>query len=217
MRKKAILLTFMIIVCAALIYFVKGFEENRIEKQQVNTSSQEQVSKQEQNADIKKEIDSVNDEVKSNTDEVNSSNTTSPANVKPDNNNVSGQQTKAPSTNKDNKQQTKVTPVEVPNLVISDTVSGKNILSKKVSYNGVTAAQATIEALKAAKLSYKTSTFGDSIYFSSINGIKERSAGASSGWCYFINGKKLSVSSGSYKLNKDDKLEWKFLKDGISN
>lgn len=217
MRKKAILLTFMIIVCATVIYFVKGFEESRIEKQQVNASDQEQVSKKEENADMKKETVSANNEAKSNTNDVNSSNTTSSTNVKPDNNNNISQQTKATNTNKDTKPQTKVTPVEVPNLIISDTVSGKNILTKKVCYNGMTAAQATIDALKAAKISYKTSTFGDSIYFSSIDGIKERSAGASSGWCYFINGKKLSVGAGNYKLNKDDKLEWKFLKDGISN
>jgi hypothetical protein len=71
--------------------------------------------------------------------------------------------------------------------------------------------------LEVAKISYKIASFGNSVYFSSINGIRERSAGASSGWCYYINGKKLGIGAGDYKLNQNDKLEWKFLKDGLSN
>lgn len=115
------------------------------------------------------------------------------------------------------KQEKEVTPVEVPNFVITDSTSGKVILSKRINFNGETAAQATTAALDASQISYKTTVFGSSIYFSSISGIRERSVGASSGWCYFINGKKMTVGSGDYKLNPNDKLEWRFLKDGLSD
>jgi hypothetical protein len=50
-----------------------------------------------------------------------------------------------------------------------------------------------------------------------INGIKERSNGPLSGWCYYVNGTRPSVSSGRYKLKSEDKVEWKYLKDGLKN
>jgi hypothetical protein len=115
------------------------------------------------------------------------------------------------------KQEKEAQPAEVSNFVITDSISGKVILSKRISFNGETAAQATTAALDDSQISYKTVVFGSSIYFSSISGIRERSAGASSGWCYFINGKKMTVGAGDYKLNQNDKLEWKFLKDGLSD
>jgi hypothetical protein len=114
------------------------------------------------------------------------------------------------------KQEKAPEPVEEPNLIITDTISGKVILSKRISFNGESAAKITTAALDAAQINYKTAVFGGAVYFSSINGVRERSAGASSGWCYFVNGKKLAVGSGDYKLNTNDKLEWKFLKDGLS-
>lgn len=106
---------------------------------------------------------------------------------------------------------------EKPNITIVNTISGNVILSKFETFNGETVANITIKVLRENNIPCDPKGFGSSIYFSSINGIKERSDGAASGWCYFINGKKPSVGAGSYKLNKDDVLEWRFLKDGISN
>jgi hypothetical protein len=51
---------------------------------------------------------------------------------------------------------------------------------------------------------FDTDGIGNSIYFKSIKGINAKGL---SGWCYYVNGKKLSIGSGSYKLKKEDKLE----------
>lgn len=103
---------------------------------------------------------------------------------------------------------------EDPNIFIIDEVNGKQILSCYLNIEGKNAANVTIEALTSNGISYKVDS---SMYFSSIAGLKERSAGKASGWCYYVNGVKPGVGAGSYVLKKGDKVTWKFLKDGINN
>jgi hypothetical protein len=210
MKRKGVLIILMLLVSTALVFVSKGLQKNEVLKQETVVESKVQSSQQEENkAEVKAET--LKENPKPSSENSTTSNVESSINVKSDNTVKNNNETpKAPDT-------TKATPVQAPNIIITDTVSGKLILSKAIIYNGETAAEATSKALDAAKITYKISIFGDKVYFSSINGIKERSAGASSGWCYYINGKKLSLGAGSYKLNKEDKLEWKFLKDGVTN
>lgn len=102
------------------------------------------------------------------------------------------------------------------NLYIKDEVSGKIIVEGYCNFEGRSVADATIEILDKNSISYKTVGNGENVYFSSINEIRERSEGALSGWCYYVNGGKPSVSAGTYKLKKGDKIEWRFKKDAVS-
>lgn len=219
MKRKGVIIIFMLLISTALIFFTKGLQNNQILKQETNKTTIVQSSQTEEDkAEVKTEPEKVKEDLKSSTENSNASNVESSKNVKSDNTVKSNNETlKAVDTTKVTKQEPKATPVQAPNIIITDTVSGKVILSKTIAYNGETVAEVTTKALDGSKITYRTSIFGDKVYFSSINGIKERSAGASSGWCYYINGNKLSLGAGSYKLNKEDKLEWKFLKDGVSN
>jgi hypothetical protein len=219
MKRKGVLIAFMFLISTALIFFSKGLQNNEISKQKTDKGAIVQSSQPEKDkAKVEAESETVKEDLKSSTENSTASNVESSKNVKSDNTVKSNNETlKAADTTKVTKPEPKATPVQAPNIIITDTVSGKVILSKVIIYNGETAAEATSKALDAAKITYKISIFGDKVYFSSINGIKERSAGASSGWCYYINGNKVSLGAGSYKLNKEDKLEWKFLKDGVTN
>jgi hypothetical protein len=219
MKRKGVLIAFMLLISTALIFFSKGLQNKEISKQETDMGAIVQSSLPgEDKAKVETMTETVKEDLKSSTENSDASNVDSSINVKSDNTVKSNNETpKAVDTTKVTKQEPKANPVQAPNIIITDTVSGKVILSKAIIYNGETAAEATSKALDAAKITYKISIFGDKVYFSSISGIKERSAGASSGWCYYINGKKLSLGAGSYKLNKEDKLEWKFLKDGVTN
>lgn len=100
------------------------------------------------------------------------------------------------------------------NFTVYDSVSNTYKTSSYVKINsGDTVSQVTIKALNG---NCRATGSSGNVYFSSIMGISERSAGALSGWCFFVNGKKPGISSGSYKLQPSDKLVWKFLKDGTA-
>lgn len=211
MKRKLVLIILVLLVSTGLIFLSKGLQKQEapIQEARANTTDQQ--------IQIDSSIDENKEETKNTSEGSNVSITTDSQDNKPESTSKTSNETqKTTETVKNTKPQPKAVPVQVPNLTITDSISGKAILSKTAVYNGETVAQATIKALDSAKMSYKASTFGDAVYFSSINGLRERSAGPSSGWCYYINGRKLSVGAGSYKLNKDDKLEWKFLKDGVS-
>jgi hypothetical protein len=217
MKRRGITFLIMILVSAILIFAAKNMQKSELAKHDASIENPTQTTQQlEDRADSSKDSDELIEEEKSSETNPSSVNT---AEAPKSNNEASkpAEVSKPAETSKTVKPQPKPTAVETPNMIITDTISSKVILSKKVEYNGETVAEATTKALNASKISYKTSTFGGAVYFSSIGGIRERSAGASSGWCYYVNGKKLSVGAGSYKLNKGDKLEWKFLKDGVSN
>lgn len=211
MRRKAILIIFMLLVSTGLIFLSKGLQNHKAPEQEAAINSPALAVQQDSStAEVKEEI-------KSTPESSNASTINAPQADKTEGNaNSSSVTQKTEDSNKNTKLKTKTTPVQAPNLIITDSISGKIILSTAVAYNGATVAQETIKALDSAKISYKVSTFGDEVYFSSINGLRERSAGPSSGWCYFVNGEKLSVGAGGYNLKKGDKLEWKFLKDGVS-
>lgn len=101
------------------------------------------------------------------------------------------------------------------NFMVYDSVSNTYKASLYVKFNdGDTVSEVTIKALNG---NCRATGSGGNMYFSKIMGISEKSAGALSGWCYFVNGKKAGISSGSYKLQSGDKLVWKFLKDGLSD
>ena len=108
-------------------------------------------------------------------------------------------------------------PKKQPNFIVKDDISGKTILSIYVSTANKTVAQVTFSELDRNKISYKASGRAEVVYFTMIAGLKARDAGPLSGWCYYVNGTKSSVSCGAYKLKAGDVVSWKYLEDGVNN
>ena len=214
MRKKTILIILMMIISIGAIMLGKSFQNSANTKEQISQNNNIQAAPIEEN----KQSDKVEDNNQK-TDNNASSQSSSVKSNNEDSKSTEQQKTAKTVTDstKNKKTDQQKTVEKKPNLIITDTISGKQVFAKAVTFNGETAAQATKKALDGAKISYKVSGFGETIYFSSINGLRERGAGAASGWCFYVNGKKLSISSGAYKLNKDDILEWKYLKDGVAD
>ena len=104
-----------------------------------------------------------------------------------------------------------------PNFIVKDDISGKIILSINISTENKTVGEITLRELDNNDISYKASGRGEAVYVTMINNLKVREYGAFSGWCYYVNGSKPSVSCGAYKLKSGDIVEWKYLKDGVNN
>lgn len=105
-------------------------------------------------------------------------------------------------------------PVGSNNFQVYDSVRGIYLTSLSVEFSqGDSVAAATMKALEG---NFRASGSGDSIYFSRILGVAEKSAGPLSGWNYYVNGQKPSVSAGAYHLKEGDVILWKFLEDGVN-
>ena len=108
-------------------------------------------------------------------------------------------------------------PKKEPNFIVKDDISGKTILSIYVSTENKTVAQVTFSGLDKNSISYKATGRAEVVYFTMIDSLKARDAGPLSGWCYYVNGTKSSVSCGAYKLKPGDVVLWKYLEDGVNN
>lgn len=240
MKKKGILILIMIICCVALIFFV-GRMQNKYVYQgtQENSakSSETVLNKSEGSNNIKQEEKNdtpVNTEVKEKSEPKNtavqSTESEKKLEVQKDTQATQSTQTKENSKSStkegtDTKQSTQgvnTAPVkapekaELPNFYIKDTTNGHLILSCAFEVAGKTVGEVTTTVLDQKGISYRAKGSGGSIYFSAINGIKERDKGPASGWCYYVNGGKVAVSAGSYKLKAGDMVEWRYLQDGLN-
>lgn len=212
MKKKLSLILLMCIVSAVLIVIVRNFQESN--KAKVELATQDSLAQQNNTADNVDKTEKTSADASIAT----SKNTNQVSQQTSSNNTTNNSASSKPVANTTTNTNVQVKQTAQPdNITIMDTISGKTIIAKAVEINGLSAADATIKLLNSANISYKTSGFGDTIYFSSIKGLRERGEGALSGWCFYVNGKKPSIGAGAYKLNKDDKLEWKYLKDGSTN
>ena len=108
-------------------------------------------------------------------------------------------------------------PKKEPNFTVKDDISGKTILSIYVSTENKTVAQVTFSELDKNSISYKATGRSEVVYFTMIDSLKARDKGPLSGWCYYVNGTKSSVSCGAYKLKPGDVVLWKYLEDGVNN
>lgn len=171
----------------------KNKEEMKEEKSGGETSKVEEVKKEPEKA----KADDNKDKIQKETPKVENKTSTPPE-----------------KTSKDEKKDN-VTPEkkEEPNIIVVNNITGEVLASGFVAIEGITAEQATLQLLQSKKISY----MANSGYFSSIAGLKERSAGKASGWCYYVNDNKPGVGAAGYVLKKGDKLAWKFLKDGVNN
>lgn len=104
------------------------------------------------------------------------------------------------------------------NFRIFNTINGKVIMEKNIDFNGKTLDEVTCKLLNEAGIKYINEGEGGSTsYFYSIAGLTEKKSGGLSGWCFYVNEKKIGIGAGSYKCNKGDKVEWKYLTDALNN
>lgn len=219
MKKKLIISVFVVAICAVLIAAVGKLQKGS-DNTDITGSSKTKISESDKaastagaNSSPSKVSDSNKKSVQNSTSSASKqSSTKNTENSKNNNVSVSSNQT---SNSKIQTQ--KPAPSLKPNFIVVNTITGKTILSIHVNFSGESAANATMKALDANGISYRASGMGSSIYFSAIDGLKERDAGAASGWCYYINGSKLGVSVGKASVGPNDKIEWKFLKDGTTD
>lgn len=193
-------------------------KDNKEEK--VNESDKEDKKTVEQNTnESKEEVNTENE----NSQQSNSKKDTSlnnSGNVSNNNFSSNGSSNNNSSSEKNNNEEIKKEEnkeEEKPKFIVNiniKMVDNTIFSSQIVLENEVTA----FEALKyycennSIQIGYTGS--GQFIYVSSINGIKEKSEGPSSGWMYKVNGTFPNVSAGKYKLSSNDTLEWVFTKDG---
>lgn len=188
-------------------------KDNKEEK--VNESDKEDKKTVEENTnESKEEVNTANENSQQSNSKKDTSinNSGNVSNNNSSNNNSSSEKNNNEEIKKEeNKEEEK--PKFIVNInikMVDDTIfSSQIVLEKEVT---------AFEALKyycennSIQIGYTGS--GQFVYVSSINGIKEKSEGPSSGWMYKVNGTFPDVSAGKYKLSSNDTLEWVFTKDG---
>lgn len=220
MKKKIILMAFVLLISMSSIFIF-----NKIHQKNLYASSGESISQANEEDKSKDDNKQENKEEKtdgeaSKVEEAKKE----PEKVKADENKDKIQKETLKAENKtstspgkasNNEKKDNVTSEkkEEPNIIVINGTTGEVLASGFMNIEGITTEQATLQLLQSKKIPYMV----NSGYFSSIAGLKERSAGKASGWCYYVNDNKSGVGAASYVLKKGDKLVWKFLKDGINN
>lgn len=78
-------------------------------------------------------------------------------------------------------------------------------------HEGMTAFDLLLRAEKPARLRIDYHTvFGGTCYVSSINDLREFSAGGESGWIVLVNGEFIDRSASAYVLSPGDVVEWRY-------
>ena len=106
---------------------------------------------------------------------------------------------------------------EEANFSIVDHEDSSKNYSSHETLAGMSVAYITISVLKRQGIYIQYTSSITGIYVSDINHQQEKSKGPSSGWVYYVNGKKARVGSSGYKLNAGDRVEWQFWADAINN
>ena len=193
-------------------------KDNKEEK--VNESDKEDKKTVEQNTnESKEEVNTENE----NSQQSNSKKDTSlnnSGNVSNNNSSSNGSSNNNSSSEKNNNEEIKKEEnkeEEKPKFIVNiniNMVDNTIFSSQIVLENEVTAFEAFKYYCENNSIQIGYTGSGQFIYVSSINGIKEKSEGPSSGWMYKVNGTFPNVSAGKYKLSSNDTLEWVFTKDG---
>lgn len=201
MKKKFILILAVLLFCSGIYVVARGFQTKNISENQTEGQSSiapptdrvEENNNTPAQPEGSKQTDTTNNNTASKAD-----NQSKPAAANPEKN-------------------TPKPPEAAINFKVTDTISNKTILTASADLENKTVGEVTTKLLDSKGISYRARGVGDTMYFSSIAGLTETKAGPESGWCFFVNGVKYSIGAGSYKLKKGDIVEWKYLKDGVSN
>lgn len=236
MKKKAALIAIVVIVCSVLGVVAGSFQKKMLSGQAAGktkssvTSSASTESKNDDSApaDKSQPVSSSTQSSTVQTDKSGSSNSNdsksaasssnsgkNTANSKPAPAKTSGTpKTTASANNKSDSGQkpNNQTPPAPDNFYIINGITGKTIYSSREDLAGKNVGKITKNVLKG------NIVIDPSGYVSMIFGLRERGAGQLSGWCYYVNGQKPSVSAFEYPaLNANDIIVWKYLKDGLND
>lgn len=95
-----------------------------------------------------------------------------------------------------------------PNFIIKNGLNGQIILSKTLDFAGKTVGDVTLAALRDAHISKECTGSGSTLYFQSIDGLKEKANGSNSGWLYYVKESTPNESCGAYTLKAGDTVKW---------
>lgn len=226
MKKKIISIVAVIVFCIGLFSLNSIIHKKYDAKLQKNVSLAKQNNKRKTSdknntaGEVSKSeaATKANSEVKTNTSSANEVKTQT-ASSSTNNNVATPQKSKTETTPQTTPATTKTSepsPTQQVNFTIVDDVHNATILSTHGNFSGDSVGSITMKLLDAKGIKYRATGSGNSIYFSSINGVKERDAGPTSGWMYYVNGEKLNVGCGQYIPKQGDNIVWKYVKDGLS-
>jgi len=205
----------MILICAGLIFLVKGFQEKAAVVPQAGAETAQKAEATAQTAGTTKTGEAAAPVTGSSKADVSTNSVTGGKSSAASLDSGANTSTAKNSNKSSSPVVTKPEKKAADNFIVYDSARGAYLTSFSVEISeGDSVADVTMKALNG---DYRASGSGDSIYFSKIMGISEKSAGAMSGWCFYVNGQKPGLSAGSYKLKSGDVVEWKFLKDGTNN
>ncbi len=83
---------------------------------------------------------------------------------------------------------------DFPDIAVQENESAFDLISKVFQEKNI-------------KMEYQKNPFGNSVYITGIDGIKEFDCGGSSGWLYKINGEFPTVALNEYKVQPNDTIE----------
>lgn len=239
MKRKTVLIILVIFICCILGILVNHIQQ-KITSQQIETAAGKNVASSKKLASTKKNGSGTNSNKiqvsnpsstnntrvgenkskvednpsantsKNTTDSKVASSSTTVTNSKNDSKNIA-------SVDKKSQVNSSVNNTEQPNFSIIDHEDSSKNYSSHENLEGMSVADITISVLKRQDIYIQYTNSITGIYVSDINHEHEKSKGPSSGWVYYVNGKKASVGASSYKLNSGDKLEWQFWADAINN
>ncbi|OIN68525.1 hypothetical protein BLD48_01285 [Exiguobacterium sp. KRL4] len=96
---------------------------------------------------------------------------------------------------------------------VVDHANDKTLYEKDMCLN---ASETALDALEETDLPVVKTGKGEMAYVTAVDGIREKSAGAGSGWVFGVNKKPGQVGAGAYELKDGDRLEWRFEKDAMA-
>lgn len=221
MKKKIVAIVAVIVFCIGLFSLTSVVESKYSEKLKASA-----VIDKKENNKIKEKLPVV--EATTNEEKLEEKPSSPKSSTPEEKPSVSSGNTSTPKKNKESQSQTtqpiktqqprpvEPAPKEEVNFIIEDAVHNKTIISLHGDFSGESVGSITKKILESKGIKYRATGSSSSLYFSSINGIKERDDGPTSGWCYFVNGVKLNKGCGQYTPQNGEIVVWKYLKDGIS-
>lgn len=222
LKRKYIFIPVMIAFCIGMYYGAVSVQNYYYHKEDAKNKIVSTKNTNSKAPDVKQESSNQTNSASDNSKSSTSSQTSTAKSSSNNSNSTTQQQSQ---TNKSSSTSSTPAPISTPapskpaqqsncSITIWDDVNKKAILSTNIYVDGNT----SVETITQNVLINNNIHFTDSSgYFREIARLAERKAGDYSGWCYYVNSKKAITGAGSYILQAGDKLEWKYLADGLSN
>lgn len=216
MKKKVVLIALVILICSVLGIIAKNYQ-NKLTQQntQVTTNKEKEDAKNDSSKTEENSNSTLSNTPtpKDSSKATSSTSTGASKSTTPTSKNVTNQPAVENNKSVIINEQTQSKSTSPANFFIIDNVNNRTVYSSNEIFSGKTVEWVTNNVLSAKNIPYDNRGG----YYAMIANLEERGAGAKSGWCFYVNGSKLSVGSSSYTLKSGDKLEWKYWVDALNN